>query len=345
MDNLPHMVFPLSDRSYVSLVKKEIKKIADSIGFEANKLAEIEIIISEITSNIIKHTPGGIILVKHIISGDIEGLEIISIDDGPGMANPLMMLRDGVSTTNTLGQGLGAIKRLSDNFDIYSVPKWGTILLSRTFKTTENILTSNETSKESFNIYTLMVPKKGEAFCGDGFKFLKKNDNCQILAFDGLGHGPEAYKASEAAIKSFTETQNLAPAERLKSIHSSIKKTRGGVGMVFDFDLKNETLSFCGVGNISARVLTEGRLKSCISYNGIVGHTFPNTIHSNTISWSMDDYLIITSDGIISRWDINALANIRKHDIGIIAAILFKDFSRGNDDCLVMIIKANRIIS
>lgn len=340
MDNLPHVVLPLSDRSYVSLVKRDIKKIAEGIGFDANRLAEVEIVISEITSNIIKHTPGGSILVKHIIKDKLEGIEIISIDKGPGMSNALMMLKDGVSTTKTLGQGLGAIKRLSDNFDIYSVPQWGTILLSRIFKNPA----ANLKTKEIFNVSTLMVPKTGEEFCGDGFKFNIKKKTCQILVFDGLGHGPEAHKASEAAIKSFTntESQNLDPAERLRTMNSTIKSTRGGVGMILSIDLKNNSLSFCGVGNISARVFTEGKLKSCISYNGIVGHTFPNTLNSNSIHWAKEDYLIITSDGIISRWDVNALSNIMKHDMGIVAASLFKDFARGNDDALVMIVKCNR---
>lgn len=342
MDNLPHVLFPLSDRSYVSLLKKDIKKIAEQIGFDAKRLAEIAIIVSEIASNLIKHTKGGSILVKHVVNGESEGIEIISIDNGPGMLNPAMMLKDGVSTTNTLGQGLGAIKRLSDNFDIYSVPKWGTILLSRVFTNTD---AKDLLSKEIFISSTIMVSKNGEEFCGDGYKILTKKNTCQILAFDGLGHGPEAQKANEAAVKSFTETKNLDTAEKLKVMHRSIRHTRGGVGMAFSIDLKNQSLSYCGVGNISARVLSEGRLKSCISHNGIVGHTFPNSLKSNSISYGKEDFLIITSDGITSRWDVGALANILKHDIAIVTAGLYKDFCRGNDDSLVMIVKCNRKVN
>ncbi len=342
MDNHPHVLFSLSDRSYVNLVKREIKKIVEGIGFKAKRFAEIEIIISEMTSNIIKHTPGGSILVKHITIGAVEGIEIISIDNGPGMLNPLMMLKDGVSTTNTLGQGLGAIKRLSDNFDICSVPRWGTIVLARVFK---NENAKELLGKEVFITSALMVPKKGEEYCGDGYKISTKGDSCQILAFDGLGHGPEAQKASGAAIKSFVESKKLDPAEKLRKMHPVIKHTRGGVGMALSIDLKSHSLSYCGVGNISARVLSEGKLKSCISYNGIVGHAFPNTLHTNTIVWAKEDFLIITSDGITSRWDASALSNILKHDIAIVTAGLFKDFSRGTDDSLVMIVKCNRNVT
>lgn len=341
MDNLPHVSFPLSDRSYVSLVKKEIKKIAGNIGFSGNRLAEIEIIIAEITSNIIKYSTEGSILVKHFFKGSVEGIEIISIDNGPGMANVSLMLKDGVSTTHTLGQGLGAIKRLSDNFDIYSVPQSGTILLSRVFKNPE----ADTTSKEIFNITTLMVAKKGEIYCGDGYKYVIKKNSCKVLAFDGLGHGPEAQKASEAAVKSFMSIQNIDPAESLRVMNKEIKSTRGGVGMIFSIDLKTNSTSFCGVGNISARILSDGKLKNCISYNGIIGHAFPNSLHTNNTTWNKQDYLIITSDGLKTRWDTNNLTNILKHDPSIVAASLFKDFSRGNDDSLIIIVKCNKKVS
>ena len=43
------------------------------------------------------------------------------------------MMQDGMSTTNTMGHGLGSIKRLSDTFELYSQPGWGTIILSRIY--------------------------------------------------------------------------------------------------------------------------------------------------------------------------------------------------------------------
>src|SRR5690554_6229677 len=134
MDNAPHIKLTLPDRSYSSSVKKEIHRLATGLGLTGKKIAETDIIVSEMISNINKHTPEGEILVKTFI--DQEGrtrLEIISVDNGPGIENLQEMLVDGKSTTHTLGQGLGAIQSLSDEFDINSLPGWGTILLSRIF--------------------------------------------------------------------------------------------------------------------------------------------------------------------------------------------------------------------
>jgi anti-sigma regulatory factor (Ser/Thr protein kinase) len=63
-----------------------------------------------------------------------NGVEVISIDNGPGIADIKKMMVDGSSTKQTLGNGLGAIQRLSDKFDIYSQKDWGTIILSRIFQ-------------------------------------------------------------------------------------------------------------------------------------------------------------------------------------------------------------------
>src|SRR5690348_10389926 len=103
-----HQKFLLPDRTYQAIVRSEIRKIAQSIGFSEHRLGEVEIVVAEMTTNLVKHSSkGGMLLVR--ILEDV-GMELICIDDGPGMATPLRMLEDGQSTTRTLGQGLGAIK-------------------------------------------------------------------------------------------------------------------------------------------------------------------------------------------------------------------------------------------
>ena len=131
MDEHLHSKFVLPDRTYQALVRSELRKLAETAGFTGHRLGEAEIIIAEITSNLVKHTQkGGEILVR-IFKHPVRGIEFIAIDRGPGMIRPGKMMEDGSSTTNTLGQGLGAIRRLSDVFDLYSLPAWGTVLFSR----------------------------------------------------------------------------------------------------------------------------------------------------------------------------------------------------------------------
>jgi hypothetical protein len=84
-----------------------VHALAVSGGFSARKVGEIDIIVAEMVTNLVKHAGGGDLLVKLIEEEGIQGLEIIAIDNGVGMTDVTRMVADGVSTKNTLGQGLG----------------------------------------------------------------------------------------------------------------------------------------------------------------------------------------------------------------------------------------------
>src|SRR6476660_2411545 len=129
-----HVAFKADDRSYFAILKKEIHALAVTAGFCEKKLGEIDIIVAEMVSNLVKHAGGGQVLVKLVEEQGLQGIEMISMDNGPGMTDVSRMITDGVSTKNTLGQGLGAMKRLSDLFQVYSLKDWGTVILVRIFK-------------------------------------------------------------------------------------------------------------------------------------------------------------------------------------------------------------------
>lgn len=338
MDNNPHLKYIIPDRSFASIVKKELRRLGENIRLSKKKIAEIDIIVSELISNLNKHATGGEILFK--VTEDLygrKGIEMISIDRGPGMKDPSEMLKDGNTTTSTLGQGLGAVKRLSDEFDIYSLRGWGTIVLSRVY--TSDIDINKKTGKFSF--YTIMMPKHGQLVCGDGWKLLRNNFEYRLIALDGLGHGPEANKASESAINEFLSVGKVPPAETIRVLHHKINKTRGAVGMVIHLNSISNLVAYAGLGNISVRIFGMDKTKSLISYNGIIGYSIPNTIHTNQVNFQQHDVMIVYSDGLKSRWEINHLPDIFKHDGSIIAAAIYKDFSRNTDDTLVIVIKHN----
>lgn len=335
-----HKSFLISDRSYLSSSKKDISKIAEQIGFNNEQKGKIDIIVSELASNIVKHNViEGEILVKHVKSEDAEGIEILSVDNGPGMQDLKRMMEDGVSTYGSKGEGLGAIKRLSDDFDIYSLPGVGTFILSRVYLKSGLPASPLKPRKNTIEVKAVMVPKAGEILCGDGWAALEKPDRLIVMAADGLGHGKDAHIASEEALNIFTRCKLSVPSEILRLIHHSIKKTRGIVGAIASINVKEETLSYCGIGNIAGRILYRDGAKSMISYNGTIGHSVPNTYHNHSFKWERSDMLILHSDGLKSRWDIAKYPGIERHDASLIAAVLYKDNTRKRDDALVLVIR------
>jgi len=346
MVNHLHSIINLPDRSYQAIARAELKSMAIKAGLTGHRLAETEIIIAEITTNLVKHaTHGGQILCRIIEENDRNGFELISIDNGPGIATTLLMLKDGVSTKNTLGQGLGAIKRLSDTFDIYSLPGWGTVLLSRIFKKTRKTIKP----ADKIVMESIRVAKPGETACGDHWSIAGSDKTAHICMADGLGHGPEASDAASKALGEFSAQTGTLANEQLRYIHGNIRKTRGAVMSIAHIDNINKQLIYCGIGNILTRLINQPlsmASRTFNSYNGIVGHTIPGTINNTVIPWDKKlDMLVMHTDGISGRWDIAKYPKILQHHSIILCAALFKDHFRGTDDATVSVIRYAKNVS
>ena len=337
MVNAVHFRLNASDRSYFAILKKEVHALAVSAGFPVKKLGEIDIIVAEIVSNFAKHAGGGELFVKLVEEKNIQGMEIIAMYSGPGISDLKAMMQDGASTKNTLGHGLGAIKRLSDCFQIYTQKGWGTILLCRVFA--ESLPYTK--TPEPVEIRSLLVPKPGEAECGDGFYFKRTKEHVKLFLGDGLGHGKEAAIAVQKAIEAFKLCAENSPAENLRFINQSVKRTRGLVATVAIFHLREKTWKICGVGNISTRFFGPVISKHHNPYNGIVGLNMPNSMHDQEIAYERGQCVVLCSDGFKSKWDILKFPGILRNDLSLLNAVLFKEFARNTDDMSIASCKLN----
>lgn len=335
MVDATHISFTANDRSYFSLIKKEIHRIAQETGLNAVRLNELDLIVAEITSNLYKYSDDGEILMGVFENGGSPYIEIISIDNGPGMMNPARMMQDGISTSKTLGHGLGSIKRLSDDFDLYSQTGWGTVLLSRIYHDAKK---AKALSAELI-LSPIVVSKPGETKSGDGFTFKKTDKYLKIMLADGLGHGPEANKAVNEAAEAFKVFPDYSPTDTLRFLHQSIKKTRGAVINIICYEYSTKLWTTAGVGNISVRLLGPTTLRNHLCYNGIVGHNMPGTM--SDLQFRAEEYnqVMLCTDGIKTRIDLAKYPQMSKYDQTIFAAAIYKDHARKTDDMSVVLAK------
>ncbi|WP_432714779.1 ATP-binding SpoIIE family protein phosphatase [Pedobacter sp.] len=332
-----HISYPASERSFFALLRKGIHRQALAANFSEQKINHIDLIVAEITSNLEKYATGGEVLCAVIGEGPAQYLEIISIDNGPGINDLSSVLLDGISSSTTLGYGLGSIKRLSDFFSIYSQVGWGTILVSRIYKsdikrTIEPVLVSH-----------LILAKPFETVSGDGCMYTNTELYFKLMVIDGLGHGTEANKVVIEANDFFQSYRLAGPDELIRAMHPVLKKTRGGVGTVVIYDKRNKLFKIVGVGNISTKAIDGNEVRNIMSYNGIIGHNIPNTMTEYVIQAKDFRYLILCSDGIKSRWDFTKHPTILRYDPIILAAAIYKDFGRQTDDMSVVILKVNQL--
>jgi len=334
MVDATHISFMADDRSYFSLIKKEIHRMAAEGGIDPIRINELDLIVAEMTSNLFKYSDDGELLVGVFPNGGHPYVELISIDNGPGMINPAKMMQDGISTTNTLGHGLGSMKRLSDTFELYSQIGWGTIVLSRVYSEPDKAKVKNE-----IIMRPIVVSKPGEKTSGDGFTYKKTEKFLKLMLADGLGHGPEANKAVNEAANAFKVFPDYSPTETIRFIHNAIKKTRGAVLNIVGYDYARNVWTSAGVGNIAARVFGPVNFKNQMSYNGIVGHNIPNTMNDQEYASEEFNQVMLCSDGIKTRIEMTRYPMMYKYDLTILAAVIYKDHGRRNDDMSVVIAK------
>src|ERR1044071_1124775 len=113
---------PLTHETQIGLARRNVSRYAIELGFNERQMAELEIVIKELGTNALKFARGTARLYYACADERFEprGIEIIYVDKGPGIEDTAMAISDGYSTTGSLGAGLGAVKRMSDEFYIYS---------------------------------------------------------------------------------------------------------------------------------------------------------------------------------------------------------------------------------
>jgi len=329
MVDATHKSFIADDRSYFSLIKKDIHKFAADNGFPTTKLNSIDIVVAELTSNIQKYSTGGaeILVGYHGLDGN-GYIDIVTIDNGPGIADVKKVMVDGYSTSSTLGQGLGTIRRMADDFDLYSQPRWGTIVLARVYKLSKPKLVVNQ-------LRSLVVAKPGETLSGDGVLSVRTSTGFKCLMADGLGHGPFANAAVNEAAVAFEQCKHQSPSDTLRFLHEAIKKTRGIVANIIFYNGIEKQWTICGIGNIATKFIGGMASKNYLPHNGIIGHNIPNRIHDLVLSKDEYNQFISCSDGMKSRWDIQKFPMINKHDSLLLCVAIYKEYARKTDDMSV----------
>jgi anti-sigma regulatory factor (Ser/Thr protein kinase) len=124
-------LFCMEERSQIAEARRKIVDLAHYHGFNETQKGEVAIVMTEIAQNLIKHARSGQVLVRSLEDDGRQGLEILSLDNGPGIANVTRYIQDGCSTAGSCGNGLGAICRLSGLYDLHSVAGRGTALVVR----------------------------------------------------------------------------------------------------------------------------------------------------------------------------------------------------------------------
>ena len=114
-----------SDQDIVGARQKG-RTLAAELGFSSAEATLIATAISELARNIVSYARRGEILLRRMQNTTRQGIVVVASDEGPGIRDIPQAMRDGFSTSGSLGLGLPGVRRLMDEFEIASQPGRGT---------------------------------------------------------------------------------------------------------------------------------------------------------------------------------------------------------------------------
>ena len=323
------VVVKVEHESDIGGARRAAARIAEEAGISETDAGALALVVTEAATNISRYGRNGLIILRFDDSANNPLIEMVAVDKGPGIADLARALSDGFSTGGTPGKGLGAIKRMSHQFDIWSDPGAGTTIVARFHRGGRN----GASVQHRTGIVCTAIT--GETACGDAWIVEPVKDGTLIALVDGLGHGPDAAIAADAAISVIQRRKTSSLGDIMQAAHGALRSTRGAAVQLAIADAGSKTVRSVGVGNISTSCVTPGGSKGIPSQPGIVGMQMP-TVREVTIPWSRDSLLVMHSDGVSTRWKLDSYPGLRLRDPSLSAAVLFRDFARARDDATII---------
>jgi serine/threonine-protein kinase RsbT len=123
---MPSKNLPIRSSEDVVRVRAAVRDAAVAAGFSLVDQTKFVTAASELARNTIIHGKGGEVQIEFVESGARKGVRLIFMDKGPGIPDVEQAMKDGFTTGDGLGLGLGGARRLSNEFSIQSEPGHGT---------------------------------------------------------------------------------------------------------------------------------------------------------------------------------------------------------------------------
>ncbi len=330
----------VSHESDITFARREARNLSVSIGFDLEMAEKISIAVSELASNLVRHATRGGLLVLSPIEGAVSGLRVTSTDDGPGIADVEESIRDGFSTNNTLGAGLGAVNRIMHEFDIKSQRGFGggTHISCTRYHSPKHALHGHVPLE--IGVATRRHPHMNEN--GDAFVIKKWETGALVGVIDGVGHGQFAYRAARTA-QVYVEEHAFQPMESIfRGAGRACRGTRGVVMALARFDFVAGAMSYASVGNIEVHLFGAPVRPSFVLRRGIVGGKNVVPVVSKH-QWTSECVLVLHSDGVSTRWTPEDFPSLLSGAPEIQSRQLLQKLASEADDATVLIVKGKKI--
>jgi phosphoserine phosphatase RsbX len=181
-------------------------------------------------------------------------------------------------------------------------------------------------------------PLPGQKQSGDRYVAKVLPEGALLAAVDGIGHGEDAARSAELAVKVLNSAEVRSPISLLRRCQQHLQGTRGAVLSMAFFNLADETMTWLGVGNVTGILLRRepygvARQELLLLRAGVVGTQLPY-VSASVLPVSYGDTLIFATDGIRGGFADNLNINASTQEI---ARNVIESHWRKLDDALVLV--------
>jgi len=179
--------------------------------------------------------------------------------------------------------------------------------------------------------------KIGYDISGDAYLIKKYKEGMLVCLADGLGSGPAAAEASQAAIDWAAHHDQAPLPEIMQGCHLALRETRGAVMALMRIDTVRQQLGFVGVGNVEFHAWSAQPMRP-ISYGGIVGSRLPS-LHEFNFTYRLGDLVILHTDGVSRRFSLDGLVERMRPTLPqrLVQAIT-DGYAKRNDDVTLIVV-------
>lgn len=116
----------VSEEQHIVTVRQAVRRMSVEIKLSLVDQTKIITAASELARNLLIYGGGGEVILELLQEGIRQGVRVHFVDEGPGIENTELALRDGYTSGGGMGLGLGGAKRLVNEFELMSTPGKGT---------------------------------------------------------------------------------------------------------------------------------------------------------------------------------------------------------------------------
>jgi anti-sigma regulatory factor (Ser/Thr protein kinase) len=309
-------------RAALQLARTAINHFA----FPSYEAANIELALSEMVTNAIRYAGQADVSVRETQNN--KGIELVIADQGPGIADIDLAMKDGYSTSDfgSLGLGFGAAKRCVDEMQIKTSTQGTTIRLRHFYRL----------SGTDIDIGVASFPAVGEHLNGDRY-VIKEYEGDKVIAavIDGSGHGQSAHSAATEVAVLIQDNHREPIADLLAMGHQRLLEKRLVGAEVAIARVTDKTIEYGAVGNVNSSLRCEPKASLKIN-NGCLGLSMPKRLLVDTLTRPTDFVLALFSDGIECQSCLDQFAPMESAQQ--LAEAIFNRHAISTDDATIILL-------